>query len=237
MARDRGRKRDLAVFIVVMLAIGAVVLVLTHKANGTGGVSVGGAGIPATTMPVPVTTSARSTPPITPSTTAPFATTAPATTTTAPVQTGPVGSTFSFESGANYFDPETNPIPYNVRFTGLLDPVHGVNQFNQPSRGHRFVAAVFVITDLTNVETDDAGETVSVIGSNKQSYGAHDWPVSECTDLYNSANVTGQLPVDLGSTSGCMVFELPVRVTVAKVEWSVSGPGAQGDGEWSVWPP
>jgi hypothetical protein len=102
-----------------------------------------------------------------------------------------------------------------------------VNQFNQPSHGYRFVAPVFVITDLGNVPTDDAGD-VSVIGSNRQICSDGDGSVvSGCTNLYSLA---GGIPVNLGSETGCTVFQLPVGVKVSKVEWS----DAQGNGEWTV---
>jgi hypothetical protein len=110
-----------------------------------------------------------------------------------------------------------------------MDPVHGVSLFYLPSRGDRFVATVFLVTDLTNVPTDDAGADISVIGSNHHAYSAGDEPVSECTNFYTPTGLA-QLPVDLGSTTGCTVFELPVGVKVVRVEWSAD----EGEGEWTV---
>ena len=224
MAQAPGGKRVRGP-LVVIVAIVAAVVVVAIKGNSTKSPSVAGAG----TTTAPATTTAAAT--TAPATTTAAATTAPATTTAAPTQTGHIGSTFNFQSGVlNYFDSNDNDVPYKVQLTSLLDPAQGVNQFNQPSHGDRFVAAVFLITDLGNVPTDDAGADVSVVGSNKRVYsGGDSTVVSECTNLYSQADYEG-IPVNLGSATGCAVFQLPVGVKVSKVEWSAT----QGNGEWIV---
>jgi hypothetical protein len=78
------------------------------------------------------------------------------------------------------------------------------------------------------VPTDDAGD-VSVIGSNRQVYSNGDGSVvSGCTNFYSLAGYEG-IPVNLGSGTGCTVFQLPIGVKVSKVEWS----DAQANGEWT----
>ena len=97
--------------------------------------------------------------------------------------------------------------------------------------GTRFVAAVFKITDNGTASTsDDANNNATIVGSNDESYSADFDNVSECTNFND-----GEYEIASGqSLTGCVVFEIPTSVSVAKIEWSPDGGFGGSFGEWHV---
>jgi hypothetical protein len=120
--------------------------------------------------------------------------------------------------------------PYKVEVAKLVDPAQGSDSFMTPNEGFRFVAVLFIVTDTgSNQISDDADSDATVIGSNNQTYTADFDTVSGCTNFND-----GEYQLNPGqSATGCVTFQVPVRVTVTKVEWSPNF-GFGGFGTWKV---
>jgi hypothetical protein len=146
--------------------------------------------------------------------------TKPTTTTTKP-SSGST-STISFKDG--------NGNPYKVDLIVLYDPISGADQYTTPKAGFRFVAADFRITDTgSNQISDDANLNATVIGQNGQTYTADFDSMSGCTNFSE-----GEYQLNPGeSATGCVAFQVPNNVTVAKVRWSPNF-GIGSFGEWSI---
>jgi len=142
-----------------------------------------------------------------------------ATTTTKPV--AHTGSTLTLST----VDGQT----YSVALKQVIDPAQGSDQFTTPDPGKRFVATLFTVTNTgTKALSGDANNDASVIGSDNQSYSADFNNVAECTN-FNS----GSVQLGAGeSVTGCVVFQVPTGVTVAKVQWAPSSGLANDFGEW-----
>ncbi len=113
----------------------------------------------------------------------------------------------------------------------LIDPAHGANPFTTPNAGFRFAAVVFRVTDTgSNQITDDANVDAYVIGSNGHSYSADLDSVAGCTNFHE-----GVYSLTAGESEvGCVVFQIPIRVNIAKVEWSPLVGFGRAFGQWTV---
>ena len=130
--------------------------------------------------------------------------------TTAPVNH--VGATLS-----------TSNISVNVQ--QVIDPATSDNQFETPNAGYRFAAIKATITDsgTSNIQ-DDANNDFSVIGSDGQIYSAAFDTILGCTNFNN-----GEYGLTPGaSVVGCVNFQIPTGVVVAKVDFS----GSASQAEW-----
>lgn len=150
-------------------------------------------------------------------------TTVPTTATTAQSSTAHVGATLSFQ--------DEDGTPYTVQLGQVIDPAQGADEFSTPNAGDRFVATVFKITDTgASPISDDANNNSTVVGSDDQDYTADFDDVSECTNFND-----GEYQITAGqSSTGCVVFQLPIGVTVAQVQWSPSGGFGGSFGAWDV---
>lgn len=146
---------------------------------------------------------------------------APTTTTTQP--------TASARASISFFDQYGDP--YRVAEIKLIDPAQGADQFMAPKAGFRFAAVVFRVTDTgRNQITDDANVDASVVGSNDHAYSADFDSVAQCTNFHE-----GEYSLTAGESAvGCVVFQLPIRVSVAMVDWSPSGGFGRSFGRWKV---
>lgn len=131
---------------------------------------------------------------------------APSTSTT--VGAAHVGATEIVNDGSGH--------SYSVQVVSVVDPATPADQFNTPSAGKRLVAVNLTLTNKSNaIIQDDADSTTTVIGSDNQTYQSSIDSVTGCTD-FNS----GQFTLTAGGTSsGCVVFSIPLAVKVAKVEF------------------
>ena len=181
---------------------------------------------PTTTTTKPTTTTTKPTTTTTKPTTT---TTAPTTTTTTPPTTTTtrppsafVGSTLSFQDDSG--------VPYTVTLTQVIDPAQGADEFTTPNPGDRFIGAMFTITDTGNGATsDDANGDATVVGTDDQTYQADFDSLAECTNFND-----GEYQLNPGeSATGCVTFQLPIGVSVSKVEWSPDIFDSTF-GEWSV---
>lgn len=141
-------------------------------------------------------------------------------TTSAPI--AHVGSILNFSGQGNS--------AYSVRLMQIIDPAQGSDQYVTPTPGDRFVAVLFSLTAGAQAVSGDANVNASAIGSNGQTYTADFDSVSECTSFSSGEYRI----VAHQSATGCVVFQVPTGISVAKVQWAPSGGYSNGFGQWSV---
>ena len=99
-----------------------------------------------------------------------------------------------------------------------------------PADGKRFVGLIFRVKALTgSPQNEDANNDAVLVGGNGQNYSA------DFDDIAGYANFeSGTIHVAQGDTvTGAVTFQVPVGVTVSKVQWSaLSGFGAMV--EWDL---
>jgi hypothetical protein len=120
--------------------------------------------------------------------------------------------------------------PVSVTATQLVDPATAAPGSGLPDTGYRFVA---VELTLSNPSTNDAIEgdanySMTVMGSDGQTYSADYGTVSGCTN-FESGDF--QLPLS-NTATGCVVFELPTSVAVQSIQFTLA-PGYLDVAEWS----
>lgn len=160
------------------------------------------------------------------STPRPAAATAPASSTASPAPTsslsGPVGTSYAVtdESGNKM----------SVTLTQVIDPAQGADQFTSPQSGNRFVGAVFDIKGINGTVSDDASNDATLIGSNGQTCTADFDSIAGYTNFNH-----GEYSVSAGESSvGAVTFQVPVAVTVSKIEWSANGGLGGAPAEWLI---
>jgi hypothetical protein len=135
---------------------------------------------------------------------------------------GKVGSSFALADGSGN--------TYRVTLVKVIDPARGAGEFDSPDSGKRFVGAVFRIKALTgSPQNEDANNDAVLVGGNGQNYSA------DFDDIAGYTNFdSGTIHVAQGDTvTGAVTFQVPVGVTVSKVQWSaLSGFGAMV--EWDL---
>lgn len=135
---------------------------------------------------------------------------------------GPVGTSYTVT------DPSGNKM--SVTLTQMIDPARGADQFTTPDSGNRFVGAVFSIKGISGTFSDDANNDATLIGSNGQTYTADFDGIAGYTNFND-----GEYAVSAGESSvGAVTFQVPLAVTVSKVEWSANGGLGGAPAEWLV---
>lgn len=135
---------------------------------------------------------------------------------------GPVGTTYTVT------DQSGNEM--SVTLTQVIDPAQGADQFTTPQSGNRFVGAVFTIKGVSGRFSDDANNDASLIGANGQTYTADFDSIAGYTNFNN-----GEYNISAGESSvGAVTFQLPLAVTVAKIEWSANGGLGGAPAEWLI---
>jgi len=135
---------------------------------------------------------------------------------------GKVGSQFDLQDGSGN--------TYRVTLAKVIDPARGADQFSSPDSGKRLVGLVFKIKALTgSPQNEDANNDAVLVGGNGQNYSADFDGIAGCTNFDS-----GTIHVAQGDTViGSVTFQVPVGVTVSKVQWSaLSGFGSTV--EWDV---
>jgi hypothetical protein len=139
-----------------------------------------------------------------------------------PEPPGTVGSQFDLQDGSG----DT----YRVTLVKVIDPAQGADQFSSPDSGKRFVGLVFKVKALTgSPQNEDANTDAVLVGGNGQNYSA------DFEDIAGYTNFdSGVIHVAQGDTvTGSVTFQVPVGVTVSKVQWSaLSGFGSMV--EWDL---
>jgi hypothetical protein len=106
-----------------------------------------------------------------------------------------------------------------IQLTRIVDPAIGNNAFLRS--GNRYVATEFRVSNPTAQLVNGLiafNSFTTVVGSDGQTYSADQVDtVSECTSFYNGPNqiVSGQ------SVTGCVVFQIPGKVSPGKVQVTV----------------
>ena len=135
---------------------------------------------------------------------------------------GPVGTSYTVT------DQSGNKMA--VTLTQVIDPAQGADQFTSPQSGNRFVGAVFDIKGINGTFSDDANSNATLIGSNGQTYTADFDSIAGYTNFNN-----GEYSVSAGESSvGAVTFQVPVAVTVSKIEWSANGGLGGAPAEWLI---
>jgi hypothetical protein len=140
------------------------------------------------------------------------------TTTTKPVAT--IGSTLSLDDG------EGNT--FTVTLIKVVDPAKGATQFDTAPAGDVLAEVLIKITGTKGNYMDDADSTISVIGSDDQTYSPGFESIAGCTN-FNSGDFTvtpGQ------SVTGCDAIEIKKGVKLATIEYT--GGASNTVGEWKI---
>lgn len=119
----------------------------------------------------------------------------------------------------------------NVTLQNVIDPAQGADQYTTPDQGKRFVGAQFQITDTgSRTFSGDANNDAVLIGSNSQSYTTDLNSIAGCTDFNDGAYTvaSGQNAV------GCVTFQVPIGVSVSKVQFTPSSGLANTTAQWVV---
>lgn len=107
-----------------------------------------------------------------------------------------------------------------VTMTQVIDPATGANEFDTPNPGDRFVAVDMTLENPgAGTISDDANNDTTVIGTDSQAYTADFDSVAECTNF--SYGEFTLLPG--GTENGCVVYQLPVGVSVKAIQFSLGG--------------
>jgi hypothetical protein len=120
--------------------------------------------------------------------------------------------------------------PLSVTATQLVDPATAASGSGLPDSGYRFVAVELTLSNPSTNEAieGDANYSMTITGSDGQTYSADYGTVSECTNFEY-----GDFSVPLSdSSTGCVVFELPTSVTVQSIQFSLA-PGYLDTAKWS----
>lgn len=114
-----------------------------------------------------------------------------------------------------------------VTLTEVVSPATVPNGWGEA--GKTYVATKLRIENTgTTTIVGNSNSDVSVVGSDEQKYEADFATVTECSEFTD-----GWFVIAAGSSSsGCVVFALPIGVTAAKVRYSPSSGISHDIGEW-----
>jgi len=117
-----------------------------------------------------------------------------------------------------------------VTVTRVIGHAQPADEFSTPDPGKRFYAVQFRLADTgTAAYSDSPSNGASVVDSAGQSYESTLYDVAECQSFPGSENIAAG---DKGL--GCIVFEVPDRAKITKVQFTLdSGMGPQ-TGQWNV---
>jgi hypothetical protein len=111
----------------------------------------------------------------------------------------------------------------------IIDPANGANEFTSADAGKRFVAVVLSLKNNgSGSYTDDANNNLSIKGSDNQTYSPSFDSLNGCTNFNN-----GQYTLTAGdSVDGCVAFQVPNGVNVAKIQFQTVSGLNSSTGEW-----
>jgi hypothetical protein len=121
--------------------------------------------------------------------------------------------------------------PLSVTASQVFDPATAAAGAGLPDSGYRFVAVlVSLVNNSTEEISDDANFTMTVAGTDGQTYTADFGTVSQCSNFYDNSGFFDLAPGD--STSGCVIFQVPTAVSVQSISFSLAQ-GYLDTAEWS----
>jgi hypothetical protein len=117
----------------------------------------------------------------------------------------------------------------SITASQIVDPATAAAGSGLADAGYRFVAVEFSLSDSSGGEIEgDVNFSTTVLGSDNQTYTADFGSVAECSNpVFGLFTLLGG-----DNSTGCVVFELPVAVTVQTVVFSLA-PGYLDSAEWS----
>jgi hypothetical protein len=118
-----------------------------------------------------------------------------------------------------------------VKLEAITDPAQGADEFTTPDPGKRFVGVTFEITNRgPGADSNDANDNATVVGSDKQDYTPDLNSLAGCTDF-----AYGQYNLGVHAQAvGCVAFQLPTGVTVAKVQWNPNAGFSTNEATWTA---
>jgi hypothetical protein len=121
--------------------------------------------------------------------------------------------------------------PLSVTASQVFDPATAAAGAGLPDSGYRFVAVLVSLVNNSAEEiSDDANFTMTISGTDGQTYTADFGTVSECSNFYDNSGFFDLAPGD--STSGCVIFQVPTAVSVQSISFSLAQ-GYLDTAEWS----
>jgi Fibronectin type III domain/Domain of unknown function (DUF4352) len=121
--------------------------------------------------------------------------------------------------------------PLSVTVSQVFDPASAAAGAGLPDAGYRFVAVLAsLVNNSTEEISDDADFTMTVTGTDGQTYTADFGSVSQCTGFQYNSGFFDLAPGD--STSGCVIFQVPTAVSVQTISFSLAQ-GYLDTAEWS----
>jgi Domain of unknown function (DUF4352) len=113
----------------------------------------------------------------------------------------------------------------------VIDPAQGADEFTTPDSGKRFVGVQMTLKNTgDSTLTGDANNEVSIIGSDNQTYTPDFNSISECTNFNDGSYTLAKTE----STTGCVTFQVPTGVSVAKVRYEPLSFTSSNVAEWIV---
>lgn len=119
----------------------------------------------------------------------------------------------------------------SVTALGVVDPGTGADALALPETGERLVGVAIQLANRGRSVVTDVDADTTVIGSNGQTFGHVDDPLTECTPFPLGAQTLAP-----GTTlRGCVTFELPLGVSVSKIAFRPTAGSVPGQaGEWNA---
>jgi hypothetical protein len=133
--------------------------------------------------------------------------------------TGPVASTSTpVAIGSSQTVHDFYRDALTVTMSQILDPATAGTGSGLPVAGYRFVAVEAVLSNTSSGEVGgDANLAMTIRGSDGKTYLANYATVAACTN-YSYGEI--DIPAS-GTATGCVVFQLPIGVTVQSVSFSL----------------
>jgi predicted RNA-binding Zn-ribbon protein involved in translation (DUF1610 family) len=123
----------------------------------------------------------------------------------------------------------SNNAQLSVTAQQVIDPASGANEFNTPDSGKRFVAVKLRVSNFGSGTYDgNMNNGTTIIGNNGQTYTADANEITGCTNFNNGELTIGPE----SSATGCVVFQLPIGVSAARVQFN---PNSGFGGETAEW--
>jgi hypothetical protein len=117
-----------------------------------------------------------------------------------------------------------------VTLTRIFRNAHSTDQFMTPDHGKHFYAVQFRLTITGSAAySDSPSNGAAVVDASGQTYQADLFPVRECQSFPGTENIAA------GSSGlGCIVFQVPNHVKIAKIQFTLDSGFASDHGQWNA---
>jgi hypothetical protein len=117
-----------------------------------------------------------------------------------------------------------------VTLTRVISHAQPADEFSTPDPGKRFYAVQFRLADTgTAAYSDSPSNGTAVVDADGQSYESTLYNVAGCQSFPGSENIAAG---DKGL--GCIVFEVPARAKITKVQFTLDSGMGPDTGQWDV---